>query len=82
MTQVPYKTNLLHQLLMNYVVYLKHMMHQMKRVVLKEGSSPPLNVMEGTQLVCIKVTVNAEYWSMCTLGAPKYTIFSAPYADT
>jgi len=39
---------------------VKELTHQVKREILKEGSSPPLNPMEGTKLVCIKATVGAE----------------------
>jgi len=52
-----------------------------KREVLKEGSSPSLNLMKGTLLVCIQATVTAEHLSMSTLCAPKYGILSTAHAD-
>ena len=60
---------------------VKEMTHQAKREVLKEGSSPSLNLMEGTLLVCIQATVTAEHWSMSTLCAPKCGILSTAHAD-
>jgi len=60
---------------------VKELTHQVKREILKEGSSPPLNPMEGTELVCVKATVGAEEWPMSTVGAPNCPILSTPHTD-
>jgi len=60
---------------------VKELTHQVKREVLKEASSPPLNPMEGTNLMCIKATVCAEDRPMSTFGAPNCLILSTLHTD-
>ena len=55
--------------------------HQVDREVLKECSSPPLNAMEGIQLMCIKATVAAKDGTMSTLCAPEYAIPSTLHTN-
>ena len=64
-----------------HVDMVKELTHQVKREVLKEASSPPLNPMEGTDLVCIKATICAEDWPMSTFSAPNFPILSTPHTD-